>query len=380
MRFVHINNNPITPNVLTFGKSFKPVNWYHRLSANMGLYDRCSFSIIGPRYELEEMFENGLGRNVERYSRDGNSLIWQGYIHEMTLTQPGMRSRVSLENMYNEIRVRYTALNTATNPPGETPDSVTSDADDTPSQNIYGTKTKVYRPPYDKMTSGMADQLRDTLLGQYKLPRRSDDASSGQNQVELKIFSRGYIHTLDWRIYNQTVQSGTDQVRDQILIMVADVGEFIDRNYGVTNNLAVQQYYNDDQTAYRLIEMLTNLGDASDNRYVSYVGNNRAFRYEKASTTVGYYRRMADSRQRIKDTSGRWVPNWEIRPNQWLRTVDVSPFYVPPSTDLIDDPQAMFIETAEWYENGNRSVLTGSKGEQLQVILSKQAAQGEILL
>jgi len=379
VHYIHITNNPVASNVTAYRK-VKPVGYYHKLSATNGIYDRCTFEIVGTKHELEEMFENGLGRNVERFNIDGQELIFQGFIYEMVFNQPGIRSSKSLGNMYNRIKVRYTALNTGVNPPTETEDQVTATVNDTDSQDLFGIKTKVYRPPTEKMTSGMATQFGDTLLEQYKTPRRSDNAVSTDGQSSLKIYCRGYMDALDWRSYSQTASSGTQNANTVISAIIASVGQFIDSEILDTNSLQIQRYFNDDYTALQIIKMIAGLGDSSDDRWVAFVDNDRILKYQEASTSIAYIRRLADKHQWIKDNSGRIVQPWEIKPNKWLRTVDVEPFWVPISNDLIDDPQAMYIETVEWYEQGNRLVLTGSKGEQIQNIIAKNANQGELLL
>lgn len=378
MRFVHLGGGP---KGISQGGDYPVMDWDHKLSVDIGLYDRCSFSIRGTLLELEELFDHGLCTNIERYTPDGNKLIWQGYIDEMVLTQPGMRSRISLEHMYNRIRVFYTALNTGTNPPGETPNSITSAANDTTSQAKYGIKEKVFRPPLEKMTATMATQLRDTLLEQYRQPRRSDDATMSDQDLELRIFGKGYIHTLGWRVYTHTATSGTDQSEDQIYIIVDDVGDFITNQIYVyrANGTLVPRYYNDQETALQIIQQITSVGDSNFDEWIAYVDDNRVFHYEEASNSIGYWRRMSDRQLAVRDMSGRAIPPWEVRPNRWLETTDVASYYSPSSSDLADDPRCIYIKTVEWYEDSNNMVLTGSKGEQIDVILARIASQGESL-
>ncbi len=378
MRFVQILNSPIATNKQSFSKNVPVEEWEHKTTATIG-YDTARFDLIDDKHILEEFFYYGLGRIVTRYSADGNTIVWQGQIVDMTLTEPGSRFRRSIREMYNRVSVRYTALATGSNPPGETENSTTADADDATSQGQYGIKALVFRPSVEKLTAGMATQFRGTVLAQYRQPRRSADYISSESRSRLSVICEGYGRTLGWRVYNQTSSSGTANASTIVAAINTAVGEFIASTRVDTNTTAVNQYFNDDRTALEILQSIAGLGDSSNNRWVMHVMDGRKLIYEQVPTTVNYYRRLSDPKQSILDAMGRDVPLWEIRPNKWLRTTDAQPFTAD-SSALVDDIQSMYIESVNWVEKSNSLTLTGSTTDKSRMLVAQVAAAGQNLL
>ena len=245
MLYVDIKNNPIATNRISYGAIHRVFNWSHKITATNG-FDRAGFDLILNRDQMEQFFDDGLGRMITRYSEDGNIIVWQGYINSMTLTQPGTRSGLSLDNMFNQVSLKYTSLDTALNPPGETVETYTAQADDLDSQGKYGIKQTVYSPPALKLKDTMADQMRDTFIDQYREPRRNASAITSMMEPRLHIECKGYKHTLAWRIYNQVGVSAAQNANLQIADILATSGLFIDSSALDANTTQVQKYYNDD--------------------------------------------------------------------------------------------------------------------------------------
>ena len=378
MRFVYISNNPIASSTLVFGQEFLVSNWQHRRTATVG-FDAAQFDLVLSNQQAEEMFEKGLGRIVTRYSLDGNKIIWQGYISAMTLLQPGMKAQISLDNLYNRVTIKYNELDTSTNPPGETPGTFTATVNDTISQAKYGIKEIVYTPPTAKLKDTMADQLLATFLEMYREPHRSADVISSQTETSLYVYCKGYKHTLDWRIYTQTANTTTDDADAIIALMLATADLYVTGSSLTANTTAVNKYFADRETIWTLINHIATLGDSSNNRWIAYVNKDRTLVYEQASSTIAYFRRLSDPAQSIYDTQGRLVPPWEIEPNKWLITTEIEPFKNDPAL-LRDNPRAMYIESVSWTERDNRTVLSGSRGDEVSIMVARASNIGEILL
>lgn len=378
MRFVYISNNPIASSTLVFGQEFLVSNWQHRRTATVG-FDAAQFDLVLSNQQAEEMFEKGLGRIVTRYSLDGNKIIWQGYISAMTLLQPGMKAQISLDNLYNRVTIKYNELDTSTNPPGETPGTFTATVNDTISQAKYGIKEIVYTPPTAKLKDTMADQLLATFLEMYREPHRSADVISSQTETSLYVYCKGYKHTLDWRIYTQTANTTTDDADAIIALMLATADLYVTGSSLTANTTAVNKYFADRETIWTLINHIATLGDSSNNRWIAYVNKDRTLVYEQAGSTIVYFRRLSDPAQSIYDTQGRLVPPWEIEPNKWLITTEIEPFKNDPAL-LRDNPRAMYIESVSWTERDNRTVLSGSRGDEVSIMVARASNIGEILL
>jgi|SRR3990167_9582285 len=378
MTRINIRKNPVISSGPNCGADFLVENWRHKISANVG-FDTASFDIKEDQSLLEDFFFSGITRQVTRYSDDGQTVIWDGYIAEMTLTEPGLSSRISAREMFNKVAVRYTPIDTSANPPTESAETVTAFVNDDDSQNSYGIKERIFTPPnLDKLTNADATQLSNTILQQYRQPKRSSNFSSGADTPRITCTCEGYFKTLDWRIYNQSVSSGTANANTIIQTAASSVGQYIAGFNLDTNTTAVQQYFNDSLTAMTIVQQIAALGDGSYNRWIVNVLEDRYLSYKQAASTISYWRRMADPRQEIFDAQGRSIPYHEIRPDRWLRTTDIMPMSVTP-TKLVDDLQAMYIESVDYAEPDSLN-LNGILGDRLQIMIARAANRGDALL
>jgi len=378
MRTVHISANPIATLDSTVERDYLISDWRHKITANIG-FDTASFNLIASKTELEEMFFEGCGRQIIRYTPDGHSIIWDGYITEMVLNEPGLQTRISLDEMANSIIIRYVPTDTTTNPPTYSTETWTAAVNNTSSQGKYGIKQKVFLPPVNRLTNTDAIQFANVILKHYRKPIRSGLITSGMSEPSLQIMCKGYMHTLDWYIYNQSVVSGADNANTIISTIITATGQnYIASQRLDTNTTQVQKYFLNYDTSYDLVQLIANLGDSSYNRWLVYVLEDRILYYKAASTIVDYFRRVEDARQEIRDLSGRIIPYWEMRPNHWIRTADTFPHALTPA-NLQDDFQIMFVESVEWTEPDGL-ILNGSQGDNLPVIIARMAAKGDRML
>ena len=375
---VQVHDNPAATSLTLYAPELEVSNWRHRITATIG-FDTASFTVQDSKYILEDIWANALGRRICRYTPDGNFLIWEGYINEMTLTEPGIQKTISLRDLYNRVGVRYIPIDTAANPPTESAETVTAAVDNTASQALFGIKEIVFRPPkINRLITAEAEQQANTILLQYRMPRRSDDIRTG-GEPGLSVSCEGYMHTLKWRKYNQTATSGNQDADLEIADIITSVGQFI-ASTALTSNGAtqIQEYFNRDDTAFDIIQQIAAMGGSDYARWVAYVMEGRKLYYEAASTSIAYYRRVADGRQEFFDLQYRAVPYWEVRPNKWVRTTDIFPHQLTPAS-LQDDKQATYIESVEWTEPDSISI-TGSPGDAVQVMVARLANRGDVLL
>ena len=229
------------------------------------------------------------------------------------------------------------------------------------------------------MTAGMATQLRDVLLAQYKTPKPTADIVSGERSARLHVVCSGYMGALGWRVYNQTSNSGTQNANLEVSAIITATGSFVSDTEIDTNTTQINKYTGDYIASLKRLQDIASIGDSSNKRWLAYMYEDRKIFYKQQANTITYYRRMSDPKQQIFDLFGRSVPYWEIRPNTWIRTSDIQPFEVTP-TDLIDDRSAMYIESVRWNENTNTINLWGSKANTPQVLVARMSNQGEGLL
>lgn len=120
-------------------------------------------------------------------------LLWHGYVHEVNATIGGTTVGVSLETMYNSVRILYAG----TGPDGAPQDAETTTATNADSIARYGTKEMLYSA--GDADAASADKLRDRFLAAHKWPAAT--AESGDDEDEATLDCLGWWHVLDWEYY-----------------------------------------------------------------------------------------------------------------------------------------------------------------------------------
>jgi hypothetical protein len=135
------------------------------------------------------------------------------------------------------------------------------------------------------------------------------------------------------------------------------------------NTFQVNQYEDDDADAWTVIMDVVNIGDASDNRWIFGIYNDRKAHYTAVPTDIEYRSQLTDESQKIIQGGGEIFP-WSVRAGKWLFMDD---FLVgqPQSTTLRKDQRAVFAETVAYTAPWGLKV-NGVKVNKLAQILAKQ--------
>lgn len=222
----------------------------------------CKFGLFSRENLLKDLFENGLGRHVEVWG-EGLQQDFEGYIHEMVYTLPPDKFTVNLENMVNSIHMR-----TDYDDDGAVERSTTLTNSD--SDERFGTKEMVLSGGETEGLS-VADQATQTFIDLRGFPKPEPSLGSGRGQAHIEVFCRGYIHTLGWRIYNQTGDTGTQGMSAQVGDILDSVGEFVDSQELDANSTTVTVEYDADRKALDIITNLAALGDSNNNRWIAFM-------------------------------------------------------------------------------------------------------------
>lgn len=343
-------NMPVVSGVGTFAENIEHFSdWSSTIDAVLG-FDTASFTLRGSKLYLEEWFANGLGRQITRYAPDGAFMVWQGFVNQMTLVEPGNSSTISLEGIANSVQAKFTCVETSVNPPVVSlAPTLTSAATDADSITQYGTHEEIIS--VGETTAVLAEQKRDQHLTRLSWPLADDQFDTQQTgDLSLQVSCKGWGHSLAWRIYNQTTNSGTANANTVISDIITAVGDFILSTHLSANATQIPQYLDDDRTALDIMRGIVSVGDASNNRWVMPVLEERALYYKQAASTVEYYRRVSDNRQAVREKSGHILPPWEVRPDRWIRTTDIFPITAGDPASLNRDKQTRYIEKVTWSE------------------------------
>ncbi len=121
---------------------------------------------------------------------------WWGYVHEIRILLGQIQYRVTLDELFNQVRVKYTYL---------TPDQwmgealETAWASDVGSQNEYGIREKVIR--ISNTDHDFAEAIRDTFLESHAYPFTALDGAERVARPRVEFLCFGWFHTLKWKSY-----------------------------------------------------------------------------------------------------------------------------------------------------------------------------------
>jgi hypothetical protein len=121
---------------------------------------------------------------------------WWGYVHEIRILLGRVQYRVTLDRLFNQVRVKYTYL---------TPDQwmgealETAWASDAGSQNEYGIREKVIR--INNIDHDFAEALRDAFLESHAYPITALEGAERVPRPQVQLLCYGWFHTLKWKAY-----------------------------------------------------------------------------------------------------------------------------------------------------------------------------------
>lgn len=165
-------------------------------SANaQGGFRRAEYMVLGDEQALWDVL-NYLGYKVETYNEIG-TLVWAGYIVEATVALPSCTIGLSLEPMFNRVRIRYNFQNLN----GEQEDGITDWAVIQSSIDRFGVKEAVLTLSDAK--AEMAVAKRDTYLQARGQPVPIVTFEKGQ-AIGATLIASGAWWLLNWNYYEET--------------------------------------------------------------------------------------------------------------------------------------------------------------------------------
>lgn len=200
-----IENNPV--NVLeSFHQELNQdeFNIQSVITRDMGGFWSAKFRILQPRknYALQ-MLANGPGRSV-RFFNEKSIGVWEGFISKVTVGTGAASAFNDVQPVANEVWVRYRDIVGG----ALTRSTVASHVN---SQNKYGQKDWVLSG--GQLAGAVADQKAENYLNLnfWATPQLDsfEIGGGGEGDISLQIQCLGWWHTLDWRVYNQTVDVGS---------------------------------------------------------------------------------------------------------------------------------------------------------------------------
>jgi len=285
---IQIKENP-TSAWETFSHTFEPspdvkANGYFNLKFSQraeGGFHRASFDLRGSFDFMSDFLHNALGREVKIVGNDG-VVAWEGYIHDMESDLGRVTNKTSLSDMANAAWVRFRVRGSSTTVRSET---ITDDD----SIAKFGRKEFVLSGGELESTDTgdrIAQQYIDLHSWPSPSPARLDPEGELAEYPTIKVVCRGWFDTLDWCVYNQTVDTDSQGASAQVTDIIADtnVGQFIKSTVISANATRVSKEYDADRRGGKVLQDIARLGDQNNNRWIVYMTNDRKIVFEEAQT------------------------------------------------------------------------------------------------
>ncbi len=260
---------------------------------------------------------NLLGRSLTVVGPYGR-VCWEGMFHRIGVSASGQDHSISLENVANTVKVRFTA------PFGSS--AVSSTYSDTASQARYGVKHLVQTGGADTLAA--ANSLAQRILNERKDPL-PDTAVQLQTGAADKV---GWLMTLDcvglyeelgWCVTSNTTTSTAATTTQVATLLASDPNAWIVAGDIVASGISDTQFIAEDTTRRAKIETLLGQGDSSNQPLSWGVYENRAFSVIPWAGTgtvplapgpLPLYR-TNQNEMTIRNADGGIVDWWDVRPN-----------------------------------------------------------------
>jgi len=326
------------------------VDAYTHETKAMGGYYSAQMTIKDRQEDLEEWFENGLGRHIEVYNH-ALERIWEGFVNQVDLSLGALSiTRGPLLSIANRCRVVYSTIgyDAVTNEPILGIRAVTPVADDTDSQTRYGIVEKVVSA--GGLTAAIAAQVRDSYINEYRDPMTTERLGQGGGQQAV-IHCLGYGAFLEAYSYYDDAPAAATQDLSVKMAAILDAdpnGLFDSGNAEITENTTPASEQDDQyRVAWSIIKSLVAEGDDTFAKYVFGVYNDRKVIYEPVETDLTYRLRLSDAGQRVETLPGALVRPWDVKPGKWIFISDFLVGRTQPD-DLQKDPRNIYIESVKF--------------------------------
>ena len=380
-----ITENPVVNASMTFIENItaKVDGVFSWTIEAFGGFATAHFEMVVPEADAWEML-NRLGKRVAFLSPDApdKSLIcWEGMIHTVTVDQGGATVGMSMDNLYNHVRVNYTGVNDTVDPPITSGYEGTDGADNLTSQAIYGKRDLLYQAgtigggaTIAARRTARGDKIRDLLLAQFSFPRASTSTmrrggGAGAASSRVSVDCIGFAQELSALFHGETdVTSVTVDTIIKSILSNTNYGNWAGSAISATytagwrnrfistdttkitaNTNTLSRYNFTDKTTRTYLDELMRLGDGATGRRTFWgVYENRVMSYTVEPSTYDYITRRGDPAEAIYDRrTGALVPPWLVRPAKVMGLPDIMPDETVAS-EILNTARSFLIGTVEF--------------------------------
>lgn len=295
----------------------------------------ASFMVGGNESYLKRFFLTKIGHHLEQTI--GNTNVWEGFIYEMDLTLHGITRRISMADVRNAVKAKYTDSGGNNQSTGWYTDN-----------NSIRTFGRIEEIIYiDGVNAATAQAEAQTHLQKHAFPTPEVVSVRDNQDLELEVTAAGYVFTMNNKYV--TAGNGTDQNLSVFLKDIIDTDcEFVTAGRIEANTTQVRTTFDTDMRAWDAMVALTEIGDATQ-PFVVQVFNGRRAIYKALSPNPTLYWRGRTLHTRAG--TNRTVNPWMARPGI-LRDLTWERQPLSSSAFLLDSADSIIseIEIAEGYD------------------------------
>lgn len=338
-------------------------NYKHSIQA-FGGFDLASFDLAATRPQMEDWFENGLGRMIKIFDDAGN-IAWEGFVDKVTVADAGLEvSRGPLLESGNRVNLQYSSFdfNSGTAPGAPLPGirKNTGFVNQTQPQEKYGIIYTLLAS--SGVTDANAVTLRDLYVQEHSEPFTSTSFSFMPSNPSLILDCKGYYHWFTNFPYDNPQQGEIDLSDKLLSIIQEDPNGYFSTNYTfiTENTLQVPSWVINLPKSSAVLKGTIALGDSANQRYIFGVYEDRVIYYQPAPSEIAYHIHLNDETRSVySDPGDNVVYPWAVRPGKWIKFVGFLPGLSFSEDQLRLDPRNLFIETVEFSAPNQLSFVGG---------------------
>jgi len=269
---------------------------------------------------------NGLGRDVDVRSPSGTQ-VWNGFANAVEVSEGDRKTIVGpITDVANSIAMAYAVIIEDADEPVIGEQTTTEYANDTDSQDLYGTWRKIVSGG-TRTTTG-AEQARDVLLAKYAQPPTSYDIAMMGDQVLVTLRCLGYWKWLDALVYsnsdNDEIQ--TNEKVELILTAATALNDVISSDYSriETSSATIGTFEDRNRTGTTIIKECASYGDLNDDYWTFGIYEDRQAVFDVVPNSIAYAHRSGLGPV-VERLGGGVIDPWDVRAAQWVFMPDAMP-------------------------------------------------------
>jgi len=351
-----------------------PNAYSHTISA-FGGYDSATLTIAADQGEAEDWLEYGLGRHVKVHAA-ALDCVWEGFIDEIRFNVgPLTVTYGPLLAMTNRVMVAFTNMSEGNAYFIYGSEEFTDVANDLASQARYGIQSVILNA--GQQMAEDAEYIRDTWLEANRWPKLTQSWSMGGAQpVTVTLTCKGYYYLLNYPYRGILGMDYASTKIEAVLNYNPNVAwlpfnsDNVDEN---TLEYPTESY--EGHTGLSTIQDVVSRGDASGNRWLFCVLNDRKVYYYQAPTTPDYRAYVRQGGLILTSPEQAIIEPHRLRPGKWLAFYD---FLVGRNiTEVASDPRMMFIERVT-YRAPDGLQLEGGTTDEINQLLAQWGIGGAV--